>query len=54
MGTTKRYPEEVRERAVRLVRKLQVEHGSQWAGEIPPAEFEHAYYRRNENHAMVA
>lgn len=31
METTKRYPEEVRERAVRMVSEQRVEHGSQWA-----------------------
>lgn len=31
MGTSKRYPEEVRERAVRMVKEQQTEHGSQWA-----------------------
>ena len=31
MGTSKRYPEEVRERAVRMVTEQQSEHGSQWA-----------------------
>jgi transposase len=30
-ATSKRYPEEVRERAVRMVKEQQVEHGSQWA-----------------------
>ena len=31
METTKRYPEEVRERAVRMVIEQQAGHGSQWA-----------------------
>ena len=30
MGTSKRYAEEVRERAVRMVAEQQAEHGSQW------------------------
>ena len=31
MNTSKRYSPEVRERAVRLVREAQQDHGSQWA-----------------------
>ena len=31
MNTSKRYSPEVRERAVRLVREAQPEHGTQWA-----------------------
>ncbi len=31
MGTAKRYPEELRARAVRMVAEVQFEHGSQWA-----------------------
>ena len=31
MGTTKRCPEEVRERAVRMIKEQRAGHGSQWA-----------------------
>lgn len=31
MDKTKRYPEELRARAVRMVAEVQAEHGSQWA-----------------------
>jgi transposase len=37
MATQKRYSAEVRERAVRLVREQQGEHGSQWAAVVSVA-----------------
>jgi hypothetical protein len=62
-GSSRRYPPELRERAVRMVAGISDEHGSEWAaisevarlseycGDIPPVELETAYYAQHRSAA---